>query len=272
MQASSAVAQRHSAQRPAGSGVQARPSAARPQRGSLQTCNVAAGFWDTNTTMPTNGADSMMIPQKNTWIEKPEAVKDFATLQSMLDEIQQNIALRQDTISLLTGEVQRLRTQMGGLEGSGLNTGSLPAASNGAASAAALQLGPGSPSDKAASMAASMLAQRAERPAPAAAAGSFLTNAGLFSANKSTQANVAAYAGAVAGIVFFGGVVAPVIEDKLGLGGPAYYDFITSNGLPNTMAEVDPIVASHAGGAVGVLTAQLAQEAAAARRTGRQRP
>lgn len=37
------------------------------------------------------------------------------------------------------------------------------------------------------------------------------------------------------------------------------------------MAEVDPIVASHAGGAVGVLTAQLAQEAAAARRAGRQR-
>lgn len=253
----------------------ARPSAARPQRGSLQTCNAAAtGFWDTNTTMPTNGADSMMIPsQKNTWIEKPEAVKDFATLQSMLDEIQNNIALRQDTISLLTGEVQRLRTQMGGLEGSGLNTGSMSSAStNGlGAGAGALQLGPGSPSDKAASMAASMLAQRAERAAPAAAAGSFLENAGLFSADKSTQANVAAYAGAVAGIVFFGGVVAPVVEDKLGLGGPAYYDFITSNGLPNTMAEVDPIVASHAGGAVGVLTAQLAQEAAAARRAGRQR-
>ncbi|KAL4424681.1 hypothetical protein ABPG77_004488 [Micractinium sp. CCAP 211/92] len=271
------MAQRSSAQR-ASSGAQAavvRPLAARPQRGSLQTCNAAAtGFWDTNTTMPTNGADSMMIPssQKNTWIEKPEAVKDFATLQSMLDEIQQNIALRQDTISLLTGEVQRLRTQMGGLEGSGLNTSSMSASSNGlSASSGSLQLGPGSPSDKAANMAASMLAQRAERPSRAAAAGSFLENAGLFSADKSTQANVAAYAGAVAGIVFLGGVVAPVVEDKLGLGGPAYYDFITSNGLPNTMAEVDPIVASHAGGAVGVLTAQLAQEAAAARRTGRQR-
>lgn len=139
----------------------------------------------------------------------------------MLDEIQNNIALRQDTISLLTGEVQRLRTQMGGLEGSGLNTGSMSSAStNGlGAGAGALQLGPGSPSDKAASMAASMLAQRAERAAPAAAAGSFLENAGLFSADKSTQANVAAYAGAVAGIVFFGGVVAPVVEDKLGLGG-----------------------------------------------------
>lgn len=146
--------------------------------------------------------------------------QDFATLQSMLDEIQQNIALRQDTISLLTGEVQRLRTQMGGLEGSGLNTSSMSASSNGrSASSGSLQLGPGSPSDKAANMAASMLAQRAERPSRAAAAGSFLENAGLFSADKSTQANVAAYAGAVAGIVFLGGVVAPVVEDKLGLGG-----------------------------------------------------
>lgn len=146
--------------------------------------------------------------------------QDFATLQSMLDEIQQNIALRQDTISLLTGEVQRLRTQMGGLEGSGLNTNSMSASSNGlSASSGSLQLGPGSPSDKAANMAASMLAQRAERPSRAAAAGSFLENAGLFSADKSTQANVAAYAGAVAGIVFLGGVVAPVVEDKLGLGG-----------------------------------------------------
>ena len=39
--------------------------------------------------------------------------------------------------------------------------------------------------------------------------------------------------------------------------GPAYYDFIASRGLPTQMAEVDPIVASHAGGAVGIMTAQL---------------
>lgn len=32
-------------------------------------------------------------------------LQDFATLQSMMEEIQANIALRQDTISLLTGEV-----------------------------------------------------------------------------------------------------------------------------------------------------------------------
>ena len=116
----------------------------------------------------------------------PACLQDFATLQSMLDEIQNNIALRQvrcqgsrqahsrlaccvytlctarrlpaegepgrpvalptppisltpipppppppppprsfcqDTISLLTGEVSRLRGQMGGLEGSGLSMG-----------------------------------------------------------------------------------------------------------------------------------------------------
>lgn len=32
-------------------------------------------------------------------------LQDFATLQAMMEEIQANIALRQDTISLLTGEV-----------------------------------------------------------------------------------------------------------------------------------------------------------------------
>lgn len=39
--------------------------------------------------------------------------------------------------------------------------------------------------------------------------------------------------------------------------GPAYYDFIASRGLPVQMAEVDPIIASHAGGVVGIMTAQL---------------
>ena len=44
----------------------------------------------------------------------PAPPQDFATLQSMMEEIQANIALRQDTISLLTGEVGAAwRAQLG---------------------------------------------------------------------------------------------------------------------------------------------------------------
>lgn len=144
-------------------------------------------------------------------------LQDFATLQAMLDEIQQNISLRQDTISLLTGEVSRLRTQMGGLDSPGLNTGAGVAAINGA-SASPLQLGAGSPADKAASMAASMLAARAEGAAASPAASGELLS-GIFSPDRSTQANLGMYGMAVASIVFLGGVAVPVMEDKLGLGG-----------------------------------------------------
>jgi hypothetical protein len=43
--------------------------------------------------------------------------------------------------------------------------------------------------------------------------------------------------------------------------GAAYYDLISSLGLPTQLAEVDPMVASHCGGIVGVLSAALAEEA-----------
>ena len=41
----------------------------------------------------------------------------------------------------------------------------------------------------------------------------------------------------------------------------AYYDYVASQDLPVTLAEVDPITSAVAGGAVGVLTAQLLEEA-----------
>ena len=48
-----------------------------------------------------------------------------------------------------------------------------------------------------------------------------------------------------------------MLELRLGLGGISYYEFITSVHLPTQLAEVDPIVASFCGGAVGVLTSLL---------------
>jgi hypothetical protein len=69
------------------------------------------------------------------------------------------------------------------------------------------------------------------------------------------------FASTVTLIIIFGGLVAPILEVKLGLGGKSYQDFIKSIGLPGQLAEVDPIVASFCGGAVGVLSALFIVEA-----------
>lgn len=61
-------------------------------------------------------------------------------------------------------------------------------------------------------------------------------------------------------IILFGGLVAPVLELKLGLGGTSYEDFIRSMHLPLQLSEVDPIVASFSGGAVGVISSLMVVE------------
>lgn len=61
-------------------------------------------------------------------------------------------------------------------------------------------------------------------------------------------------------IIVFGGLLSPVLEVKLGLGGQSYREFIKNLGLPAQLAEVDPIVASFCGGAVGVISALLIVE------------
>ena len=64
----------------------------------------------------------------------------------------------------------------------------------------------------------------------------------------------------VAAIILFGGLVAPTIQVRLGIGGKSYADFISGVHLPPQLADVDPIVASFCGGAVGVLTSLLIVE------------
>ncbi|KAK9126346.1 hypothetical protein Scep_015192 [Stephania cephalantha] len=58
-------------------------------------------------------------------------------------------------------------------------------------------------------------------------------------------------------IIVFGGLLAPILELKVGLGGTSYKDFITSVHLPLQLSLVDPIVASFSGGAVGVIAALM---------------
>ncbi|KAJ6798186.1 protein ORANGE, chloroplastic-like isoform X1 [Iris pallida] len=65
----------------------------------------------------------------------------------------------------------------------------------------------------------------------------------------------------VSGIIIFGGLLAPVLELKLGLGGTSYEDFIRNMHLPLQLSQVDPIVASFSGGAVGVISALMLIEA-----------
>lgn len=69
------------------------------------------------------------------------------------------------------------------------------------------------------------------------------------------------YVLAVSAIILFGGLVAPILEVRLGVGGTSYTDFIGSMHLPAQLAQVDPIVASFCGGAVGVLSALMIVEA-----------
>lgn len=64
----------------------------------------------------------------------------------------------------------------------------------------------------------------------------------------------------ISGIIVFGGLVAPILELKLGLGGTSYADFIRNMHLPMQLSQVDPIVASFAGGAVGVISALMLLE------------
>jgi hypothetical protein len=65
----------------------------------------------------------------------------------------------------------------------------------------------------------------------------------------------------ISGIIFFGGLLAPTLELKLGIGGTSYEDFIRNMHLPMQLSQVDPIVASFSGGAVGVISALMILEA-----------
>ncbi|KAI7845362.1 hypothetical protein COHA_001069 [Chlorella ohadii] len=223
-----------------------RPSFAPPRRQPQQR----SGFPEQPEAAATASPASLELNPYRTrsFLDQPDNVKDFATLQAMMEEIQANIALRQDTISLLTGEVTRLKGQMQSAQGLSSDNGSYSSNSHAAALPAPVSNGRAA--------AAAALPPAVSFPTPsfsAPAAASPLPS--VFSGDG--KKDVGLYGASVAAVVFFAGVVAPVLEDKVGLGGPAYYDFIASRGLPTQMAEVDPIIASHAGGAVGIMTAQL---------------
>ncbi|URE30833.1 KH domain [Musa troglodytarum] len=153
-------------------------------------------------------------------IEGPETVQDFAKME--LQEIQDNIKSRRNKIFLHMEEVRRLRIQQ---------------------RIKNAELG--------------IFNEKQENELPDFP--SFIPFLPPL-----TPANLKVYYATcftlIGGIIIFGGLLAPTLELKLGLGGTSYADFIRSMRLPMQLSQVDPIVASFSGGAVGVISALMVVE------------
>ncbi|GAB4854724.1 hypothetical protein Ancab_023310 [Ancistrocladus abbreviatus] len=154
-------------------------------------------------------------------IEGPETVQDFAKME--LQEIKDNIRSRRNKIFLHMEEVRRLRIQQ---------------------------------RIKSVELGISKEEQENELPNFP----SFIPFLPPLSAANLKQ-YYATCSSLIAGIMIFGGLLAPTLELKLGLGGTSYEDFIRSMHLPMQLSQVDPIVASFSGGAVGVISALMVVEA-----------
>ncbi|XP_021741265.1 protein ORANGE-GREEN, chloroplastic-like [Chenopodium quinoa] len=153
-------------------------------------------------------------------IEGPETVQDFAKME--MQEIQDNIRSRRNKIFLLMEEVRRLRIQQ---------------------RIKRAELG--------------ILKEEQENELPSFP--SFIPFLPPLSSTNLKQYYATCFS-LIAGIMIFGGLLAPTLELKLGLGGTSYEDFIKSMHLPMQLSQVDPIVASFSGGAVGVISALMVVE------------
>ena len=162
------------------------------------------------------------LPDNFSIIESSESMKDFAPME--LQELKQNVAARRNTIFLLMEEVRRLKIQQRLREKSG----------------------PGDASDDAADDAREPISSAIPLLPPLQP--------------DTLRTYYAFYALSVSSLILFGGLIAPTLELKLGIGGQSYAEFIDKIGLPTQLGLVDPIVASFVGGAVGVLSALLVVE------------
>ncbi|GAB2276338.1 hypothetical protein Dimus_011068 [Dionaea muscipula] len=153
-------------------------------------------------------------------IEGPETVQDFAKME--LQEIQDNIRSRRNKIFLHMEEVRRLRIQQ---------------------RIKSTELG--------------ILNEEQENELPNFP--SFIPFLPPLNAANLRQYYATCFS-LIAGIILFGGLLAPTLELKLGLGGTSYMDFIRNMHLPMQLSQVDPIVASFSGGAVGVISALMVVE------------
>ncbi|XP_010245730.1 PREDICTED: uncharacterized protein LOC104589196 [Nelumbo nucifera] len=156
-------------------------------------------------------------------IEGPETVQDFVQMQ--LQEIDYNIRSRRNKIFLLMEEVRRLRIQQRIKTVMVINERSEEEAAN----------------------------EMPDIPSSIP----FLPHV---TPKTLKQLYLTSFA-FISGIIVFGGLLAPTLELKLGLGGTSYEDFIRNMHLPLQLSQVDPIVASFSGGAVGVISSLMLIEA-----------
>ncbi|KAG4982352.1 hypothetical protein AAZX31_10G069900 [Glycine max] len=156
-------------------------------------------------------------------IEGPETVEDF--MQMQLQEIQDNIKSRRNKIFLLMEEVRRLRVQQRTRRGKKVVN----------------EEGEEEPNEMPDIPSSIPFLPHVT---PKTLKKLYLTSISFISA-----------------IIVFGGLIAPTLELKLGLGGTSYEDFIRSLHLPLQLSQVDPIVASFSGGAVGVISVLMLIEA-----------
>ncbi|CAA0836669.1 Encodes a close homolog of the Cauliflower OR (Orange) protein. The function of OR is to induce th e differentiation of proplastids or other noncolored plastids into chromoplasts for carotenoid accumulation. Both proteins contain a Cysteine-rich zi /.../ger domain that is highly specific to DnaJ-like molecular chaperons [Striga hermonthica] len=168
--------------------------------------------------------DSISSDDKNTAafciIEGPETVQDFAKME--LQEIQDNIRGRRNKIFLQMEEVRRLRVRQ---------------------RIKSKELG--------------IINEEQENELPDFP--SFIPFLPPLNSSNLKQYYATCFS-LMGGIMLFGGLLAPTLELKLGIGGTSYGDFISSMHLPMQLSQVDPIVASFSGGAVGVISALMVVE------------
>ncbi|KAB5552986.1 hypothetical protein DKX38_010297 [Salix brachista] len=171
---------------------------------------------------PPNSSDSLPSNDNSSSnfciIEGPETVQDFVQMQ--MQEIQDNIRSRRNKIFLLMEEVRRLRVQQ--------RMRSLKVVDESGEEYA----------DEMPDMPSSI---------------PFLPH---LTPKTLRQLYLTSFS-FISGIILFGGLIAPTLELKLGLGGTSYEDFIRSMHLPLQLSMVDPIVASFVGGAVGVISSLM---------------
>ncbi|KAF3441631.1 hypothetical protein FNV43_RR15546 [Rhamnella rubrinervis] len=162
------------------------------------------------------------IPSNFCIIEGPETLQDFVQMQT--EEIQDNIRSRRNKIFLLMEEVRRLRIQQRLKSIKVIDENGQEEADEMPDIQSSIPFLP--------------------HMTPNALKKLYLTSLSFIS-----------------GIIVFGGFIAPTLELKLGLGGTSYEDFIRNMHLPLQLSQVDPIVASFSGGAVGVISALMLIEA-----------
>ncbi|GAU51318.1 hypothetical protein TSUD_25390 [Trifolium subterraneum] len=172
---------------------------------------------------PQDAGSGEITPNNFCIIEGPETVQDFVQMQ--LQEIQDNIKSRRNKIFLLMEEVRRLRVQQ--------RMRNIRRAFSEEGEEDANEM-PEIPSS----------IPFLPHVTPNTLKKLYLTGASFISA-----------------IIVFGGLIAPTLELKLGIGGTSYEDFIRNLHLPLQLSQVDPIVASFSGGAVGVISVLMLIEA-----------